>query len=777
MVSRFNSIRIDGLFGNSEPKIIQFDNLEDPVKILYGVNGSGKTTIMKIIQHSYCWNPIELMKLPFESITYDMNRRGSYMKSCDFQQPPERRNKLEAGQDFSDYVEWDVDDIDKQIKKKIDEWDDLISDHENWREELKKLQNETFAKSYQNDMERKSDKQNIASLQTNIKNLQSQFEKIPYELNDLLLVKRDDLIESNGDDYDTDWDDGLSLLLDYDSEIIIELNREFDYSTKLTIKKIENRVEEIYFDSIGEYVSIEIGNSFHIKEEKEPVLEFENKIIEKTLQVLHKLWSLRSNSLTLQGLYWRFEDLFSQSSKEYMLRMPDYYDYWDIDWKKIEEKMTGYSITRPTNSQLLIERKDAVKIMTHKDTRHPDYVDVDLFLKVHLSQELITHAKKGIRNNAGDYDQHYSQNMRTPSILSEFFSYPQVLISPERRVPVTDDLEKRIRREMRAHGRQISDTIPEKYLVSLPKILNISTDRKNDNEYFESFIKDYNRLALEQKDTVDKLYQKLAKGCPIYAPNLQSLGGGDREDLTYKINNLFFSKFGTQKIIESLSNSIDLSDDFTMVIDYIKNSKIIRYNPVAGNEFPSEYRFWADALESPVNSEKGVFAKEDFYNTVVTPMEITESLGALLRISELKRFEEYLGDKFPKTEFDLFNNSIKSKSKFTDKETKLEFSGLSSGIRQKFRLLSSMAMQIIYSENSLILIDEPEISLHLSWQRTFVDDITHFLEFISSEFRSDSNQKDKLQNILSILISTHSPAILANHYHRGQQIGESDFSD
>ena len=229
------------------------------------------------------------------------------------------------------------------------------------------------------------------------------------------------------------------------------------------------------------------------------------------------------------------------------------------------------------------------------------------------------------------------------------------------------------------------------------------------------------------------------------------------------LNNLFFSKFGTQKIIDSLSNSTDLSDDFTKVIDYIKNSKITRYNPFAP--------------DAPVNSEMGVFAKEDFYNEVVTPMEITESLGALLRISELKRFEEYLGDKFPKTEFDLFNNSILSSSKFTNQPTKLEFSGLSSGIRQKFRLLSSMAMQIIYSENSLILIDEPEISLHLSWQRTFVDDITHFLEFVSSEFRSDSNQKDKLQNILSILISTHSPAILANHYHRGQQIGESDFSD
>ena len=756
MVSRFNSIRINGLFGNSEPTIIQFDNLEDPVKILYGVNGSGKTTIMKIIQHSYCWNPVELMKIPFESITYDMNRRGSYMKSCDFQQSPERRNKLEVGQDLSDYIEWDIDDIDKEIKKKIDEWDDLISDHENWREELKKLQNETFAKSYQNDMERKSDKQNISSLQTNIKNLQSQFEKIPYELNDLLLVKREELRESNGNYFDRTWDDGLSLLLDYDQEIIIELNREFDYSTKLTIKKMENRVEEIYFDSIGEYVPIEIGNSFHIKEEKEPVLEFENKIIEKMLSMLHKLWSLRSSSLTLQGLYWKFEDLFSPSSKEYMLRMPDYYDYWDIDWKKIEDKMTGYSITRPTNSQLLMERKKVVNIFTHKDTHNPDSVDVDLFLKYHLSQDLMTHAKKGIRKNAGDYDQHYSQNMRTPSILSEFFSYPQVLISPERQVPITDELQKRIRREMRAHGRQISDTIPEKYLVSLPKILNLSTERKNDDDYFESFIAEFNRSAITQRDILSSLSEKIDKKYPIFSTNI----GSDSELINDEINRLFLDKFGTVEILESIKKSLDKDshDDlyplsFESILQYLNQSEIIDDRDFEG-------------LINPA-----------FYSRVITPMEIVESLVSLVRLGELTRFEEYLGDKFPKTEFDLFNNSILSSSKFTEGQTRLEFSELSSGIRQKFRLLSSIAMQIIYSENSLILIDEPEISLHLSWQRTFVDDITHFLEFVSSEFRSDSNQKDKLQNILSILISTHSPAILANHYHRGQQIGESDISD
>jgi hypothetical protein len=759
MVSRFNSIQINGLFGRSDPTIIQFDDQNDPLKILYGVNGSGKTTILKIIQHSYSWNPVELMKLPFESITYDMNRRGTYSKRTEFSNPIN---------DIRDLVD-KSENIDQDIEKYIDECNKTISDFENWRTELKKLENDNFAKTYSNNIDNKSAKVEINDLRTSIKNLQPGFNRIPYQLDQFLRIKRLELLKVNHgeEEYynhnDTSWDDGLTLLLDYDGEIELELEREFDYSTKLTITKSENRVEQIYFNSIGDFVPIEIGCAFVIEEEKEPVLAFENKIIEKMLKMLQKLWSLRSNAVMLQGLHWRFEDLFSSSKKDYLLRMPDYYDYWDNDWKRIEDQMPSYSIKRPTNSQLLIKRSDTIKIMTLKDTHNPDYVDVDLFLRTHLSNDLVTHAKKGIRRNFGEYDQHYSPSMRTPYILSEFFSYPQVLISPASNI-----LHPRARRNRVAHAANV-EMMPEKYFVSLPKILNLSTERKNDNDYFESFVKEFIRSAAAQNITVDELKYKIEQGLEVFSRGL-NLYESDTESLTSAINDLFATKFGTQNIIDMIKKIVEDSSEHDFIIGRLM--EIISYIDkcrVARNYEIYEY----DIL----NSDNGTISDSEINHKVITPMEITESLSALVRLGEIKRFECYLEKEFPDITFDLFNNSIKSHSKFNKVETKLEFSELSSGIRQKFRLLSSMAMQIIYSENSLILIDEPEISLHLSWQRTFVDDITHFLEYISSGVRTDINQDNDLQNILSIIISTHSPAILANHYHRGQQIGESDISD
>jgi len=48
------------------------------------------------------------------------------------------------------------------------------------------------------------------------------------------------------------------------------------------------------------------------------------------------------------------------------------------------------------------------------------------------------------------------------------------------------------------------------------------------------------------------------------------------------------------------------------------------------------------------------------------------------------------------------------------------------------------------TENSLVLIDEPEISLHVVWQKEFLHDIQEII---------------KLQNI-DIVIATHSPQII-----------------
>lgn len=52
------------------------------------------------------------------------------------------------------------------------------------------------------------------------------------------------------------------------------------------------------------------------------------------------------------------------------------------------------------------------------------------------------------------------------------------------------------------------------------------------------------------------------------------------------------------------------------------------------------------------------------------------------------------------------------------------------------------------NDKSLILIDEPEISLHISWQNCFIKDLKEIT---------------KINNI-DVLIATHSPDIIADNW-------------
>ena len=72
----------------------------------------------------------------------------------------------------------------------------------------------------------------------------------------------------------------------------------------------------------------------------------------------------------------------------------------------------------------------------------------------------------------------------------------------------------------------------------------------------------------------------------------------------------------------------------------------------------------------------------------------------------------------------------------------LELSQLSSGEQHEVVLLYELIFNV--SENVLVLIDEPEISLHVTWQKEFLNDLLRIV---------------KLQNI-QVVIATHSPAII-----------------
>ncbi len=91
----------------------------------------------------------------------------------------------------------------------------------------------------------------------------------------------------------------------------------------------------------------------------------------------------------------------------------------------------------------------------------------------------------------------------------------------------------------------------------------------------------------------------------------------------------------------------------------------------------------------------------------------------------------------------------------TQNDSVLKLTELSSGEQHEVVLLFELLFKA--EESSLVLIDEPEISLHVVWQKEFLTDIQEII---------------KLQK-LDIIIATHSPQIINNRWDLTIDLGAS----
>lgn len=118
---------------------------------------------------------------------------------------------------------------------------------------------------------------------------------------------------------------------------------------------------------------------------------------------------------------------------------------------------------------------------------------------------------------------------------------------------------------------------------------------------------------------------------------------------------------------------------------------------------------------------------------------------------------------------DMFTEIINSRLKFKEilisredgisivqKEgyNKIPLNNLSSGEKQEIILFYELIFNI--DHNVYLLIDEPEISLHIEWQLKFMDDLLRI-----------ANNKN-----LNVIVATHSPQIINNHWDIQIDLGE-----
>lgn len=123
-------------------------------------------------------------------------------------------------------------------------------------------------------------------------------------------------------------------------------------------------------------------------------------------------------------------------------------------------------------------------------------------------------------------------------------------------------------------------------------------------------------------------------------------------------------------------------------------------------------------------------------------------------INQLELFTDIINNKLHFKEIEISREkgiSIKD----TDFEGKqISLSQLSSGEKQEIILFYKLIFET--PENTLLLIDEPEISLHIAWQKKFMDDLYKIIKFKK----------------LNVIVATHSPQIINNHWENQIDLGE-----
>ncbi len=125
-------------------------------------------------------------------------------------------------------------------------------------------------------------------------------------------------------------------------------------------------------------------------------------------------------------------------------------------------------------------------------------------------------------------------------------------------------------------------------------------------------------------------------------------------------------------------------------------------------------------------------------------------------ITKLEMFTEIVNDrlKFKEVKISREKKGIEVFKKNRNMNKSLELSQLSSGEKQEIVLFYELIFKI--DHNVHLLIDEPEISLHIEWQLKFMDDLLRIAKYKK----------------LRVTVATHSPQIINDHWDIQVDLGE-----
>jgi predicted ATPase len=130
-------------------------------------------------------------------------------------------------------------------------------------------------------------------------------------------------------------------------------------------------------------------------------------------------------------------------------------------------------------------------------------------------------------------------------------------------------------------------------------------------------------------------------------------------------------------------------------------------------------------------------------------LEILESIG-----KKIKRLLDIINSKFQGKELRV--DEKKGLMVISNDGNKIDLTQLSSGEQHEIVMFYDLIFKV--EPNTLVMIDEPELSLHITWQHKFIDELKKIVEL--SKF--------------DVLIATHSPTIVGDNSHLMVGLGNNE---
>lgn len=233
----------------------------------------------------------------------------------------------------------------------------------------------------------------------------------------------------------------------------------------------------------------------------------------------------------------------------------------------------------------------------------------------------------------------------------------------------------------------------------------------------------YRARKVEYTDTIEKYASDLA--AVIRNTVVESSKISQRLDSSFPVRLLKKDDFKILSVGELKTDLQDLQE---------KREKLSGYNLLASEDYVAGFKELDDIQET---------------DTKVLTLYVLDTREKLSIYDEILKRIELFSDILNTKRLSFKKVKIDSEKGFTFETNNgkpLKLTQLSSGEQHQIVLLYELIFNV--EDNALVLIDEPEISLHVAWQKEFLNDLKMIVE---------------IQD-MSVIIATHSPQIIDNRW-------------